>query len=757
MSDLYGFERISSRDIPEFRTRAELFRHIKTGAQLLSMANDDENKAFGITFRTPPRDSTGVAHILEHAMFCGSRKYPVKDPFMELFKGSLKTFLNAYTYSDSTSVLAAGQNTQDLYNLIDVLLDSVFHPLLTPFSFQSEGWRYELEPADNSLVRKGIVLSEMKGYHSTPEVLLKQYSWESLFPDNPYRFSSGGDPDEIHHLTYHQLKEFHRRHYHPSNSRIYFYGDDDPEKRLRIINDYLKDFKEQKIDTVIPLQPPFKNPRRLVHSFPTESTARDASKGMVTMNWVLDKTIQWEKSLAFLILEYILIGMPASPLRKALIDSNYGGALAGEGLNVDLRQAYFSIGLKGIDLDHVDKVEGLILDTFRGLARNGIDRHTVEAAVNSIEFTLRESNFGAFPRGLQLMLRTMITWLADGDPIKPLAFEAPLESIKSQVRQNEPIFETLIQRYFLENNHRSTVIMKPDPELVQKREDKEKKRLAAVRAAMSKKELQELITANKKLKQYQETPDTPEALAAIPTLNISHLDKKNRLIPSAASTYRGVRLLHHDLFTNGVVYFNLGFNLHTLPQHYLPYARLFARALLAMGTEAEDYVSLTRRINRLTGGIRPGFFNSSIKGSKESASWQFLQGKAMAARVDDFLGILRDILLHTRLDNKERFRQIVMGEKGREERKLVPLGHQVVNSRLSSHFSEAGQAGELMSGVSYLLFLRKLAQKMDTQWPEVLTILEEIRRILINRNAMFLDVTLDDAAWAGIHPAAPGQ
>ena len=448
-----------------------------------------------------------------------------------------------------------------------------------------------------------------------------------------------------------QLKEFHNRYYHPSNARIYFYGNESSEKRFSIVNDYLKDFKELKIDTTIRLQQPFKQPRRLIRSFTIGNTTQQVSKGMATVNWVLDKTIDWEKTLAFLILEYILIGMPASPLRKALIDSNYGEALVGEGLNVDLRQSYFSIGLKGIDPSTTDKLEALILETLTELTRNGIDPCMIEAAVNTVEFNLRENNFGAFPRGLQLMQRALITWLSNGDPLTPLAFEAPLKTIKSQVRQNKPFFETLIDRYFLENNHRTTFIMKPDQELTQRNEDKEKERLAAAGASVSEEDLEELITAAKKLKEFQETPDTPEALATIPILKISDMDKKNKLIPLAAFKHKGVQLLHHDLFTNGIVYLSLGFNLHTLPQQYLPYARLFARILLGIGTETEDYLTFTLRMIRTTGGIRPGFFNSSIKGSKGCTSWLFLQGKAMVAQIDDFLGIFRDILLYFSLRN----------------------------------------------------------------------------------------------------------
>jgi len=352
MTVSHGFELISEQTITEYKTLARFYRHKKTRAELLSLSNDDDNKVFGITFRTPPTNSTGVAHILEHSVLCGSRKYPVKEPFVELLKGSLNTFLNAFTYPDKTCYPVASQSLQDFYNLIDVYLDAVFYPRITPFIFQQEGWHFELEKKASPLIYKGVVFNEMKGAYSSPENVLAEYSLQSLFPDNPYGFDSGGDPKQIPNLTFEQFEAFHRAYYHPSNARIYFYGDDDPEERLKFLNESLKDFDPMEVNSTIPLQSPFDRPRRIIRSFIVGDEDRDKpKKGMFTLNWVLAESEDVQTNFTLHIIEYILLGMPASPLRKALIDSGLGEDVAGEGLGTELRQIYFSTGLKGIEME----------------------------------------------------------------------------------------------------------------------------------------------------------------------------------------------------------------------------------------------------------------------------------------------------------------------------------------------------------------------------------------------------------------------
>jgi Zn-dependent M16 (insulinase) family peptidase len=743
----HGFKLERDRDIAELKTRARFYRHEKTGAELLSLINNDENKVFGITFRTPPVDSTGIAHILEHSVLCGSRKYPVKEPFVELLKGSLNTFLNAFTYPDKTCYPVASQNLQDFYNLIDVYLDAVFYPRLTPFILQQEGWHFELEDSGQPLTYKGVVFNEMKGAYSSPDNVLVERSQQSLFPDNTYGLDSGGNPKHIPDLTFEQFLAFHQRYYHPSNARIYFYGDDDPEARLIVANGYLKAFDLSLPDSTIPLQPPFQKPRHMEHPFMVGEEEVSKAKGMVTINWLLPETTSIQTNFALRVLEYVLLGMPGSPLRKALIDSGLGEDIAGEGLATELRQMYFSTGLKGIDIKNTGPVESLVMDTLAGLARKGIDPLTIEAALNTIEFGLRENNTGHFPRGLLLMLRSLTTWLYDGDPLAMIAFEEPLEAVKSGARSESGLFEQMINRFFLNNPHRTTLVLKPDPDLRETEEVGEKERLASARSAMGPDQVTGVLQNTRELKRLQKTPDSPEALATIPVLKLEDLDKKNKTIPIARFDQQGTPVLFHDLFTNGIAYLEIGFNLRALPDKYLPYVPLFGRALVEIGTDKEDFVTLTQRISRKTGGIGPQTFTSTIKDSRQGAAWLFLCGKAMLKQTEDLVNILQDVLLTVRFDNRDRFRQMVLEAKARAEQNLVPQGHQIVNLRIRSHFGEAHRVAEQMGGVSYLFFLRQLVRDVEKDWNGVLAVLTDMRRILVNRGNMIFNVTLDNDSW----------
>ncbi len=752
MKTIYGFEVIKEQNISEINANAKIFRHVKTGAKLLSLENDDENKAFGITFATPPSDSSGLPHIMEHAVLCGSRKYPVKEPFVELLKGSLNTFLNAMTFPDKTSYPVASQNVKDLYNLIDVYLDAVFYPRITANIFAQEGWHYELEEPEGAMAFKGVVFNEMKGAYSSPDSILSRQSKQSLFPDTPYGFDSGGHPVEIPHLTYQQFKAFHDTYYHPSNAFIFFYGDDDPEERLRFLSTYLDEFEQIEVKSDIPLQPLFDQARQLTIPYEVAEEESTQNRAMLSLNWVLTDAGDLQTALGLFMLEYILIGTPASPLRKALIDSGLGEDLTGSGMSDDFRQFTFSAGLKGIAVEDAEKVETLIVTTMNALAQDGIDWEMVEAAMNTTEFGLREKNTGSFPRGLALMFSALSTWLHGGDPINYLAFETPLQTIKERLQSGEPYFEGLLKTYFVNNQHRTTVLLKPDADIGKRQKEEEEARLAQAREAMSEEEIKAVIERGKEFKRLQETPDSPEALATIPMLTLDDLDKKNKVIPLEIFEEGETKVLYHDLFTNGIVYLDLGFNLHTLPQELIPYAPLFGNALVKIGTEKEDFVKFSKRIGRKTGGVWPTFFNSAVRESDESATWLFMRGKSTVAQIDDLLEILGDMLLSVKLDNQERFKQLVLETKARKESSVIPNGHGVVQTRLNSHFNESGWIAEQMGGVNSLFFIRQLAEDVEKDWPSVLAKLEEIRRILINRNALLCNVTLDKENWEQFRP-----
>ncbi|MBK8932581.1 MAG: insulinase family protein [Chloroflexi bacterium] len=748
----HGFELLREEHIAELNTQARLYRHQKTGAELLSLSNEDENKVFGINFRTPPADSTGLPHIMEHSVLGGSRKYQVKEPFVELLKGSLYTFVNAFTSADRTSYPVASTNTQDFYNLVDVYLDAVFYPLITPHPLQQEGWHYELESLDAPLTYKGVVFNEMKGAYSSPDNVLFRYTKQELFPDTPYQHDSGGNPEVIPALTYEQFKTFHDTYYHPSNALIFFYGDDDIEERLRLLDGYLRDFDPIAVAADVALQAPFAEPKHVVYPYSVDDGADTAKKAMLDINWVLPEAADPELVWALNVLSYALVGTQASPLRKALIDSGLGEDLTGSGLSTYLRQMTFSVGLKGMDKADAGKVEALVEEVLGQIAAEGFEPDMVEAAVNSIEFSLRENNTGSFPRGISLMMRALGTWAYGRDPLAPLKYEGPMTAVKTNLANNPTYLQDLIRAYLLQNPHRATVLLEPDTGLRQRQEDKEIAHLADVRASLSEAELQAIIDNTRELKARQEAPDTPEALAAIPVLTLADLDKQNKLIPIDVSTVLGSEVVYHDLFTNGIVYFDIGLNMKAVPADLLPYVRLFGQTLVKLGTETEDFVKLSQRIGRKTGGVYPTHVTSALAERDGSMAWLFLRAKATTEQAQDMLDIVRDILLTVKLDNQSRFRQIVLEGKARNESGLVPSGHSVVNGRLRSHFNESAWVSEQMGGISYLFLLRQLAEEVEKDWPGVLAKLEAVRHLLVNRQNLIVNVTLDAENYARFQP-----
>jgi Zn-dependent M16 (insulinase) family peptidase len=751
MKTIHGFERLRDETIDEYNVRALIYRHQKTGAELLSIIADDENKVFGVAFRTPPTDSTGIAHIMEHAVLGGSKKYPLKEPFVQLLKGSLKTFLNAFTSPDKTTYPVASTNLQDFYNLVDVYLDAVFHPLITRHHLDQEGWHYELEAPDEPLTYKGVVFNEMKGVYSSPDAVLGRLSQRVLFPDNAYGFDSGGDPRVIPDLTYDQFTDFHATYYHPSNARFFFYGDDDPTERLRILDEVISAYDRQPVNGEVALQSPPSGPSRVAESYSVDSPDDVTGKSRLMLNWLLSENNDPIRTMALSVLSYALIGTQAAPLRKKLVDSGLAEDVIGGGLGGSLRQMTFRVGLKNLDAANVDQAEALILETLTELAEDGIEEDMVEAALNSIEFSLRENNTGSYPRGLILYMRALGTWLYDGDPLDAIRFEEPLAAVKAGIANDPAYLQQLIRTYLLDNPP-VTVVLEPDPGLGEETERAERARLDAAKAAMTPDEIQAVIENTQTLKQLQEAPDRPEDLAKLPSLKLGDLEPAIKTIPTEVGEIQGATLLTHDLFTNGIVYLELGFNMRALPQALLPYARFFGKALAKMGTEREDYVKLSRRIDRTTGGIYPSNYIAPVLDDEDGVARFFLNGKATVEQVPDLLAIMREMLLTVKLDDPVRFRQIVLESKARLESSLVPSGHGYVNARLRAHFNKADWVDEQMSGIDHLFFVRRLAEEIEQDWPGVVAKLREVQRLLVNREGMLVNVTLDEDNWRAIEP-----
>ncbi|KAL9174137.1 hypothetical protein ABFS82_02G032700 [Erythranthe guttata] len=750
VAEKLGFEKVSEEFIEECKSRAVLYKHKKTGAEIMSVSNDDENKVFGIVLRTPPKDSTGIPHILEHSVLCGSRKYPLKEPFVELLKGSLHTFLNAFTYPDRTCYPVASTNTKDFYNLVDVYLDAVFFPKCVEDikTFQQEGWHYELNDPSEDITYKGVVFNEMKGVYSQPDSILGRASQQALSPDNTYGVDSGGDPQVIPKLTFEEFKEFHRKYYHPSNSRIWFYGDDDANERLRILSEYLDMFEANSApeESRVDYQKLFSKPVRIVEKYPAAEGVDLKKKHMVCLNWLLSETpLDLETELALGFLDHLMMGTPASPLRKILLESGLGEAIVGGGIEDELLQPQFGVGLKGVSDDDIQKVEELIMTTLKKMAEEGFNSDAVEASMNTIEFSLRENNTGSFPRGLALMLRSMGKWIYDMDPFEPLKYQGPLKELKARIAEegSKAVFAPLIEKFILNNQHRVTIEMQPDSEMASRDEATEKENLEKLKASLTVEDLAELARATHELKLKQETPDPPEALKCVPSLSLQDIPKNPIHIPTEVGEINGTKVLQHDLFTNDVLYAEVVFKMSSLKQELLPLVPLFCQSLLEMGTKDLDFVQLNQLIGRKTGGISVYPFTSSVRGKEDPCSHIIARGKSMSGRAEDLFNLFNRVLQDVQLTDQKRFKQFVSQSKARMENRLRGSGHGIAAARMDAKLNVAGWISEQMGGISYLEFLQDLEKKVDDDWLGISSSLEEIRNTLISKNDCIINLTAD--------------
>lgn len=820
---VHGWELLRSVDVHEFNAQGYLLRHQQTGAQLMSMVTEDENKTFGVTFQTPPADDTGAAHIMEHSVLCGSKKYRIKEPFVELMKSSLNTYLNAFTYpgtfslsflpflrrtrspsasldahfvcdsdkiqnncicntarhhnyhnppthrthahttpADRTVYPVASCNLRDFYNLVDVYLDAVFFPVAVhdPRILKQEGWHHEVDSADGPIAFKGVVFNEMKGVYSDPEALESRAVQRALFPDNAYSFDNAGDPPSIPSLTFERFRQFHSDFYHPSNARFWFYGDDPADDRLAILNDYLQHFTHKSVDNAgIRTQQPFSSPKRIQTQYPVGAEEENlAAKTMFTMNWVVtfgQTDVQTELGLGFL--NYLLLGTSASPLYKALTDSQLGSCVIGGGLCSELKQQTFSVGMKDMRAEDCGKLEALVTEVLRHHAEHGFTEDAVAAAVNTIEFSLRENNTGSSPRGLSLMLRSMSRWVYAEDPFKPLQFERPLAELKERIASGEPVFQALIRRHLLDNPHRVSHESNPSLTLADEQEAREESELAAVQSSATPEQLQEMMEQTQQLREYQETPDPPEALAVIPSLDLNDMPERTADYPlNVDKGPHGSELLTTDLFTNGVAYLTVGFPLASLSAQQLQLLPLFSASLRELGTETEDFVTLSQRIGKSTGGVYSSLSfmdTNDHRGSGQPGVLQhlFLKGKAMSPQVPAMLDIMRDMALTANLDNKERFQQLVVESKAALESDFVSSGHSLAASRLNAQYTACGRIGELTGGLSYYRYLNQLLKEVESDWESVLVRLRELQRAIFRQNGAFVHVTADRHSLDQMH------
>ena len=738
---IHGFKVINRSESKETSSVAWTFEHEKSGARLFFLENDDDNKVFSISFRTPPVDDTGVAHIVEHSTLCGSRKYPLKEPFVELVKGSLNTFLNAMTYPDKTMYPVASRNDKDFQNLMDVYLDAVFYPYMleNPQVLMQEGWHYEIEKPEAPLVYSGVVYNEMKGALSAPDDLLESRIMAALYPDTTYGYESGGDPEAIPDLSYEMFKNFHQRYYHPSNSYIYLYGDLDIEEKLAYLDrEYLSAFTRIEVPSKIEKQQPFSGLLRQNLQYPAGPDEDTAEKSFLSLSWVMGDSLNLKDAMGLDILEHALLRTQAAPLRKALIDAQLGKDVDSS-YEEDILQPFFSIIINNSETDRADKFYSLVYDTLKKLADEGIDKTLLEASINLMEFRLREADFGSAPKGLIYGIRIMRTWLYDGMPEAVLAYEEIIRAMKDGLHNG--YFEDLIRRYFLNNPHAALLTMAPSKTMAAEREKAQAEMLAAKKAAMSDAEVQELVVANKALKERQQSVDTEEALAKIPVLQLSDVRQKIYDLPLEEREIDGTRILFSDVDTHGITYLSILFDAATVPQEQIQYAFLLSELLGSVDTDKHSYAELANLKNLHTGGIAYDIVTYTKKDEPDSSMPKFkIKAKVLREKLPKLLELLQEIIKGSCYDNEKRIRELLEQEQSTIEQNLQRSAHQVVSSRLAGYLTPAGRYAD-EGGLPFYPFIKNLLADYPAKLPELQAKVTEVARKIFTTNNLIVSVT----------------
>ena len=745
---LDAYRVVEHKMIEEMQSEGIVLEHKKTKARLFLVSNDDENKVFCIGFRTPPDNDCGLPHILEHSVLCGSDKFPLKDPFVELVKGSLNTFLNAMTYPDKTVYPVASCNDKDFHNLMDVYMDAVLHPNIYKEEkiFRQEGWHYELESKDAPLIYNGVVYNEMKGAYSSPESILDSVTQKTLFPDTCYGKDSGGDPVHIPELSYEKFLDFHRTYYHPSNSYIYLYGDMDMAEKLTWLDEeYLSHYEERPVDSRIREQKAFAEPveREFSYSITEGESEEDAT--YLSVNTVVGDDLDPKLYVAFQILEYTLLDAPGAPLKQALIDAGIGKDVMG-GYESGILQPYFSVIAKDANKEQKGEFLAIVKGTLRKLADQGINRKSLLAGMNYFEFKYREADYGSAPKGLMYGLQCLDSWLYDGDPMTHLCYQETFDFLKKEVENG--YFEQLIRDYLLANPFEAVIVVAPEKNLTAKEDEKLAKKLAAYKASLSEEELEKLVTATRELKEYQDTPSTPEILAKIPLLKREDIEKKAETFFWKEKEEGGIKVLHHNFFTSGIGYLKVLFNTEVLPQEDLPYAGLLKSILCSISTEHYSYSDLTSEIHLNSGGVDFSVTSYPDLADPERFTGAFVASiRVLYDKLDFGFTILEEILNHSVFTDEKRLGEVIQETRSRAKMKLENAGHSTAVSRATSYFSATAYYNELTGGTAYYHFLEQLEKDYANKKGEIMARLQEVSRKLFTRANMLVNYTADDKGY----------
>ena len=686
-----GFRLDRIERIDEINGTAYEMKHEKSGARLIYIDSPDSNKVFNIAFRTTPHNSTGVAHIMEHSVLCGSRKFPLKEPFVELVKGSLNTFLNAMTYPDKTMYPVASKNDKDFHNLMDVYLDAVLYPRVRDDAeiVMQEGWHYELDNAEDELTYKGVVFNEMKGVYSSPDSVLERQMMRELFPDTTYGVDSGGDPDHITDLTYEEFQEFYRVHYHPSNSYIFLYGDMNIEEQLAFLNDeYLSHFDAIEVNTEVGLQAPFTEGKVVSYPYSVGSEEPTDNRTLHSFAYVLPDVTP-EHSLAFEVLTHALLTSPAAPLKQALVKAGIGSDVSGYYLD-SIRQPLWTVQATGSNLDKQADLQRIVESTLQELCDNGLDKELLEASLTSIEFALRESDFGGRPIGLAYVIRMMDNWLYDNDPLELLHYEEALANIRKGLAGT--YFEDLIRQSILHNNHKVLVSIYPERGLQERKDAEVKEHLAAVKANMTTEEIDAIVEQTKRLKIRQETPDSEEALASIPLLELCDLNPNMEAVERRESKIGNTTVHFVPTFTKGINYVGLYFNLSCLTEDELFYADILSDIIGRIDTSERGYEALAKDINMNLGGLSSDITAISKDGKRdEFTPLMIVRAKALHSKLPDLCRLINEVVQKADYSNDRRLTELVQESKAIWDNEAFRRGNSIVSQRVMAQVSAVGK------------------------------------------------------------------
>ena len=739
---IHGFRLLKQQTVPEIDAKGYAFVHEKSGARLFFLENDDDNKVFSISFRTTPADDTGVAHIVEHSVLCGSRKYPLKEPFVELVKGSLNTFLNAMTFPDKTMYPVASRNDKDFQNLMDVYLDAVFYPVMkeTPEIFQQEGWHYEIESAAEPLRYSGVVYNEMKGALSSPDDVLENKVMLSLYPDTTYGFESGGDPDAIPTLTYEGFCAFHSRYYHPSNSYIYLYGALDIEEKLAYLDrEYLSSFDRIEPHSEIALQTPFGEMVRQEAAYSISEGEKESEKTFLALSWLVGEADDAEAMLALDILQHALLQTEAAPLKKALMDAKIGKDVSSS-FEDALRQPYMSLIVTGSEAERADELCSLTEKELRRLVDGGIDKTLLEASINRLEFKVREADFGTSPKGLVYNIKIMNSWLYDADPALYLYYEELFQRMREGLKGR--YFEEVLEKRLLKNTHRSLVVLKPSKTLSAERDKALAEALEKKKQSFTSEEIEGIVEMNKRLKERQESPETPEALATIPLLALSDIRSEVEKLPLVEREIEGCKTLFSDVFTNKIAYINLWFDAQGVPQEHIPYLYLLTGLLDAVDTESHTYAELSNISNLHTGGI--SYENSAIARTGEPDSCLPLfrvRARAFVRKLPELFSFLAEVLTESKFTDKKRLEELCGQCRAVLEARVMSASQRSMAARIASYLSPAGAYNE-QAMLSFYSFVADITDHFDERFEELSRTLASLLPLVFTQGGLTIGVTL---------------